>query len=85
MAVEKVTFVGGKLTVTDSNGQKTENTTVQRLAQVVTALTRILIERDLVDDQPLTDKNGTAIELESLLDMLVTDCGAEIENEGIPK
>jgi hypothetical protein len=79
MAIENIVFrPDGYVEVTGDGGRKTATPVTARLAQVVMALIKVLIESDIIDDEP----GQLDCTLQSLLDILVDNYGADLDGEG---
>ena len=80
MVVENVVFSEGYMTIT-KDGRSTKYPVLIRLAQVVMALLRVLMEQGHIDDTTLQSEDISGVTLQQLLDKLIDDYGAEYENE----
>jgi hypothetical protein len=82
MTVSNVTFSKGYLIVTYDNGEKKGIPAFIRLAQVVMALTRVLIEQGQLDDNTLVRSDSpTGTTLQQLFDKLIDEFGTDYEDE----
>ncbi len=83
MSIENITFSGGYATITDDSGNSTTYPVLVKLAQVVSALLRVLMDRDIVDDNVLDNPStGIDVQLQHLVDILIDYYGVDFENEG---
>lgn len=83
MSVENITFQNGYLVVTEDGGRKRMLPFPIKIAQVVMALLRLLMESGQMDDTTLVSEISSTedVTLQSLLDKLIDTYGAEYENE----
>lgn len=83
MVVANVRFDKGMLIVTDEHGNDKSLQVVRHLAQVVTAIFRILIETQVIDGEDLlTDDNDNQVTVQQILSSLTDYYGAEFGDEG---
>jgi len=81
VAVDNIVFeTNGYVTIT-KDGRKTTSPVLVRLAQVVMALLRLLMEQGNMGDTTLKSEGIEGVTLQELLDTLIDRYGAEYENE----
>ena len=88
MDIKNITFASGYITITDLSGNEVAFPVLAKLAQVVMALIRLLMEQGLLDDTTLVSDNEGAsadVTLQSLLDKLIDYYGVDYGNENAPK
>lgn len=88
MDIKNITFANGYITITDQSGNEVAFPVLAKLAQVVMALIRLLMEQGLLDDTTLVSDNEGAsadVTLQSLLDKLIDYYGVDYGNENAPK